>query len=528
MPDPTPPATQTQSPTLAVIVGFNFDQGEPDEALPPLRGMVNDAIAWWRLLRGMGVPGRNVLLITDQPVEALGARLKQEGLGDPDLLSRGLCCARTAGEVRAALEHFAWQLVPLPDPSAFEPAQQFDAALYVGQNPVTTLMFGGPQGAPLADARLLIAWSGHGGAVGAGDGRDTCPALFTPDGDHLSLAGLLLTGTPDDARPRQASGPPKVVAFIGACHTGASLVPSAADQDALQTAGTFGVPTLSASAEVRLAHEFEIDGIWRGAMAWAVTTTLSRFKVNADGSIALSYSELYHRVRALLSAIDVADEPLLFVPVGELNRRILRRPLDHTIGGREAEDGATIEIYPVGGYRITSAPPYPVERGRLYITDAKGRAYPTWSGDSRFPEANALYVIPEKAKGLGDDVFADDFVLRHEPPDAATLSKDREAVARKAPGVKVYRQKPWARAAEGATTDASHAVEPLDKGGAGVTLYFEARDDALWFFADQATPGDKVVPLFAADEALLFKAFPDGQRPKRLSYRFIARDPKVG
>lgn len=527
-----------QTQTFALLFGFDFQSLDCPGHLAPLRGMVNDAIAWWRLLRSTGVSGRNVAIVTDMPTDALADRLRREGLADPDregdraLLERGLFCAHGVGDVYDAVRGFVDRAVEPANPglgrlvSAIETAVDKAVDSDIELDPFSRLTL---QGGPAPGSRLFVAWGGHGTAVDRGWG--SYPAVVTPDGDHLTLADLLVRANAAFDIGREPGDPPRVVAFVGACNSAAALVPH---RGAQQTSDTFGIPTLAASVDGRPATEIEVDGVWRGAMAWAATTVLSRFEPLPGGGVSLTYGELIHRIRNLMAAIDVPDEPLLFVPTGELNRCILRRggAEVEALGHRTAEAGGALEIYPVGGYRITR-PGSTTEIGTLYVTDRDGRPFPR-KAPVAFPHGSGLYFVARGSTGHKhlDAIFDGDFELAPVDADPVALKADAAAAAHRAAHVLAVIQRPWRPAVPGSATDASHRLSVQYPGSDlwhDQAVYFERRTDGLHFFADTASPSTvSVVPLYKRSVRVRFRRFGDTVRPQKLSYRYRAVDVSAG
>lgn len=530
-------ATPLATRTFALLFGFDFQSLHCPGHLAPLRGMVNDAIAWLRLLRSTGVSGRNVALVTDVPVDALAARLEREGVIDPAresdrvLIEQGLFQAHGAADINDAIRAFVDRAIPPANPGLGRLVEAIESAVDgalpsadVALDPFSRLTL---RGGAAPGSRLFIAWGGHGTVIDRGGG--SYPAVLTPDGDHVTLADLLVRANTAFGTDRRPGDPPRVVAFVGACNTAAALVPLEGTQ---QTSDTFGVPTLAASVEGRPATEIEVDGVWRGAMAWAATTVMSRFEPRLEGGISLTYGELIHRMRNLLTAIDVPDEPLLFVPTGELNRPILRRAGAEVeaLGDRRPEAGSALEIYPVGGYRITR-PGSKTEIGMMYVTDRKGRPFPKES-DVAFPHADGLYIVARPAATSASQpvevLLSDDFELTAAGHDAGVLGADVAAAARREPQVLTTIQRPWAAVAPGSATDASHRLDVQYPGSPlwhTQAVYFERRGDALHFFADTASPSTvSVVPLYKRAVRVRFRRFGDTVRPQKLAYRYRAID----
>lgn len=535
---------ETQTPpmatrTYAVLAGFDFQDPRSPGHLAPLRGMVNDAFAWWRLLRSMGVSGRHVAILTDRPRAEIAERLQREGLADPErgsdrvLLEEGLFEVWSADDVERALEAFVERAI-MPVTRSLSTAldavegalQTFGRALRAPTGRLDPFARITIQGGTLPGTRLFVAWSGHGRAVDRGGGP--YPSVFTPNGDHVTLADLLVRANAAFSVDLEPGDPPRVVAFVGACNSATALVPRG---ETLLTSDTFGIPTLAASADGLSASEIEVDGVWRGAMAWAATTVMSRFRPEPGGGISLTYAELIHRMRNLLTAIDVDDEPLLFVPTGELNRSILRRVDDEMLGVRTAEDGQPLEVYPVGGYRVLR-PGEKTELAMLYVTDRDGRPYPKHL-DVKFPHAHGMYLVARATKGVAekhaiDAIFAGDFELTTAGMQTAELSRDLAAVHAGAAHTLAVIQKPWHPAPLGSTTDASHRLDILPAGATmwrAQHVFFERRKDGLHFFADVATPSTvSVVPLYDSSTRIRFRRFGDSTRPQRLKYRYRALD----
>ncbi|MCA9541670.1 MAG: hypothetical protein KC620_22390 [Myxococcales bacterium] len=308
----------------ALLVGFNFDGAPTNPKLPPLKGMVNDVVAAWRLLLGVGLWPEHAILVTDQPTADLEARLKAEGLWRQGL--------------------------------TLKTNEQLDDAVMS----MKRLIDRGEADTPRVATRLLLSWSGHGGVLDKDAQGFAAPAVFPPNGEPCRLLdlldGLLL---PFAGRPTDA--PPPIVAFFNACHT-ANWVKVGRRGDRPVSFDELGVAAFGASTPEAIASEVQIDGHWRTVMSWATTSLLSRFEVDETGGLKLSYAQLYHRMLTLLGAIDVKDEPLMFIPMGETNLAILRGRADLRLDPKQPKPGHGVEIYPTNPFHA-----------RKYDIDAGGK-----------------------------------------------------------------------------------------------------------------------------------------------------------
>lgn len=388
--------TQVSENVTAVLVGFNdYDDDQFD-----LEGTLEDTASWYRLLQRMGVPGRNVAILTNRDAADTAAALGFTGRGDGDPF---LYRVRNPDELFDALEAFGKRG-------------------FAGQGP----------------HRLLLAWSGHGAVVK--NGGTTEPVLYLPDGASVPVFSFLAVTRQVLQMPVEEGFTPgdipRMVAFINACDAGtpatvkgsiSKTVRSRGYQEPqkrsargrMHTIDELGIVAFAASADGEpAAREVQIDGRWRGAMPWAVTSVLSRYEVK-NGRVGISYAELYLRTCQMLDAIGIEARPLMFAPTGETNRHVLRGFGDLEFGPGTPLAGNTLEVYPGLEGKVAH---YTVQVGGkvfgLYITGKKldpkddwgdweeDRNYWSWDdfdADATIEAATPFTLIPKpgnKPSGL--------------------------------------------------------------------------------------------------------------------------------
>lgn len=313
-----------------ILVGFDYWDRDiisrGDVELPVLRGMINDVIAEWRLLRRVGIRPGNAHIVTDAPVEDVKVRLQKADVWHDDL-------------------------------NLFQVLSEDDMVRFL-----STHAFPGLENAAadtIRQYKALLMWSGHGGHEPNDPHR--APSLFMPDGSSLTIAGLLglvkSMWTWIGARPGE---PPPLVAVLNACHTADFNLTPGAGESPLGFAD-LGAVAIAASSTSAVAHEIHVDGVWRSALSWAATTAISRYRSLESGAIALTYDELMYRVRSLMAAIDVPDLPRLFAPQDEANRPILRGFGDLDLIDPDPTDGNPIEIWPTNNIQPGEAWIYDVQ-----------------------------------------------------------------------------------------------------------------------------------------------------------------------
>ncbi len=280
---------------FALLIGID-DYGAYDRSAgfapgtSDLRGAVNDVRLYWRTFQNLGIPPRNVRVLTTP-------RLDAHDLGAPS--------AVTCGEAsRAAIENgLDW----------LRDVVRHDRG-----------------------ARGIVTFCGHG---------DTDPRglLLCPSDVERGLSMAIPFGDVaarlDDRRPGT-----DITLFLDACHAAAGAM-GRSDVRARSLRGAGNVShverrlmrpedvVLAASGPDEPSYEYLLHGAWQGAFTWAVTSLMDRWGVSPNGPyFGLTYRELMQRARRVLSNLAVEQRPIYAGPAEEAQNLVL--------GGRAAEPKA--------------------------------------------------------------------------------------------------------------------------------------------------------------------------------------------
>lgn len=344
----------------ALFIGVN-DYRAFDESLqnPPgtsdLHGSCNDARAFWRVCRELGIRAENMRILTSPPVDP-------EDIGAP---------AECVGEAT-------------------------EAAIVAGVSWLGARL--GGDGRPPG----LLTYSGHGDFIER-EGLVICPSDVT--GADLAHAipfvklERLLAG--HDARAN-------LTVVLDCCHSGA-----AAANPARRRRSLTGRPLpagLKGSAPRLADHELcacgaggsswqaRFSGAFRGAFSWALAAVVEQWKPRIEGTsveLTLSYGELLERAQTLLATLSFDDAPVL----------------------RGRPDVATIPVFhrgPGGAGEATSATPTARRKGGQLNPDSNHTLFTsvsenaTWgiraSGSSATPTRELGYTNDTEYWGL-DSTF---------------------------------------------------------------------------------------------------------------------------
>lgn len=260
----------------ALFIGVNdyrtFDESQHNQpGTSDLHGSRNDAHAFWRVCRELGIPPENLRILTSPAL-------------DPEDLGA------TAAQVGVATEA-----------SILEGIEWLGAAL------------GGSGRAP-----GLLTYSGHGDFV-EGEGLVLCPSDVS--GGNLEHAIAFRTIEQVLARHHATAN---LTVVLDCCHSGV-----AASDPARRVQSLTGRPLPAGlSAQSPLLGDRQIlacepggtswqarfSGVFRGALSWAVSAVLEQWKPRVEGTsveLELSYGELLARTRRLLAALSFEQTPLL-------------------------------------------------------------------------------------------------------------------------------------------------------------------------------------------------------------------------
>lgn len=260
----------------ALFVGVNdyraFDESMGHRAgTSDLHGSLNDARAFWRVCRELGIPPENLLILTSPPLDPAE-------LGAP---------ASSVGEATEAaiVAGVAWLAAQL-----------------------------GGEGRPPG----LLTYSGHGDFV-EGVGLVLCPS---------DVVGANLTHAIPFAKLQRLLADGRATAnltvVLDCCHSGGSAadparrrlsltgrpLPSGLARDAVRLSDR----ELCACKVGESSWQARFSGVFRGAFSWALSAVLEQWKPRIEGTsveLELSYGTLLLRTRQLLAALSFDEEPVL-------------------------------------------------------------------------------------------------------------------------------------------------------------------------------------------------------------------------
>lgn len=345
----------------ALLIGVDdysaFDRARGQElGTHDLPGSRNDARAFWRTCRELGMKPENIRVLVSPPID----HRELDGAGPENV------GPATEAEVVAKV---GWLLEKLAEPSR-------------------------PAG--------LLTWSGH-GDVTVADGLVLCPSDVEPRGEReLSHA---IPFSKINAMIAERGVGDDLTIVLDTCHAGAvqgrkgagaagralSLLGRRASDiaDELTVAGApperdrIGARVLAAARRGEVAYQSVLDGRYRGVFSWAITTAVEQWKVTQDDSGArfdVSYGKLLETARRLVAALWFDQEPeLRGGPAGLADLAVLQR-------GVVVRPGATSDA-PNGRFKTAQLDPgykdwvvYNVmqglnQRGKVLVTRNAGGGY---------------------------------------------------------------------------------------------------------------------------------------------------------
>jgi hypothetical protein len=283
-----------------------------------LPGSVNDARAFYRHCRGLGIRPENIWVLTSPKLSPSDLEMDEQGAG-------GVHTGEATRE--EILDKVAWIAAKLGDESQ-------------------------PTG--------LMTYSGHGDYL-AGDGFVLCPSDVARDGRQGLKNAVSCKELQGIVREHGASA--NLTVLLDACHAGAaratvkdekekgapesrtSLTNRAIKVGMLATdAPAISDRVVTACARDQSAHQSTFSGEDRGAFSWAVGSVLNQWKKVEEGDhvrLTLSYGELVSRADRLLKSLSFHEAPELFgaPQLGEL--AFLQKGLAVIPGATSREPDAT-------------------------------------------------------------------------------------------------------------------------------------------------------------------------------------------
>ncbi|MCA9537705.1 MAG: caspase family protein [Myxococcales bacterium] len=307
----------------ALIIGISDYSSFDATGGRNLPGAIADAIAYWRLVRALGVPPSNIILCTSPrlTVADLGPDAAEASLRDADRET-----------LLAAMQAFGQQLE-------------------------------GAQG-----AKGIAAYIGHGDQDAHG------ASVLCPSDIAQGPAGELQNTLPTDdviARLRGRGQSAELTVFLDTCFAGAEAAPVGTAVRSLRPGRTttavrfdarkLGTVVFTASEGAQPSYEVEVDGGVRGAFSWAVTNLLNRWGVEeteAHGrAFGLSNQGLRDRAQTLIETLRVPQTVRLHASRRQRQRRVGHDFANRVTGDGEPKAAVARQVFPgigskVSGYNI--------------------------------------------------------------------------------------------------------------------------------------------------------------------------------
>lgn len=255
---------------VADYSAFDASIGQP-KGTSDLPGARADALAFYRICTGLGIPAENMRILTSPRLDAEKDGVPAECLGDA-----------THASILSGIEWLASRLGSSSRPPG------------------------------------LFTYAGHGDCP-EGQGLVICPSDTT---------GPNLTGAIPYSQIQSIFEAEKAMAnltsILDTCHSGAATAGMGRSAGSLTRRNlkallAGGVPSLgdrviAACEPAQFAWRGRFSGVGRGALSWAVASTLEQWSPRAQGQsveLDLSYGELLERTKSLLSALSFEQIPVL-------------------------------------------------------------------------------------------------------------------------------------------------------------------------------------------------------------------------
>lgn len=301
---------------------FDASLGQP-AGTSDLPGAGADALAFFRICAGLGIPAGNMRILTSPRLDPEALGVPAECLGDA-----------TRASILGGLEWLAGQLGAAHRPPG------------------------------------LFTYSGHGDRL-EGEGLALCPS----DTVGPNLKGAIPYAQIQAIFEAQRAAA-NLTVVLDTCHSGAaragmgrsagSLSGRALRGLAAEDVPALGDRVIAACKPDQLAWRGRFSGVSRGALSWAVASTLEQWTPRPEGrhvELDLSYGELLDRVHRLLSALDFQQDPVLH-------------------GRRGTSKTPFFHAGPGPGREGTSPDPTAVRAGEQLVPDVKVLLTATWASAS--------------------------------------------------------------------------------------------------------------------------------------------------
>lgn len=320
-----------------------------------LPGSRNDARAFWRTCRQLGMRPENIRVLASPPVD----HRELDGAGPENV------APATEAEILAKL---AW----------------LAESMSRGARPMG-----------------LFTYSGHGDVTGK-QGLVLCPSDAT-----LASDGTIAHAIPFakiNAVIAEHNVGDNLTMVIDACHAGASQVKRGARSDGRQLSlvgrraadvadeltalrapkerDRIGARVLAAARRDQVAYQATLDGRPRGVFSWAITCAMEQWKVASDGSgarLEVSYGKLIETAGRLMSALWFDQTPELRGPEGIADLAVFRAGLVVRPGETSDLPNAalkTAQLDPgMKDYLIYNVTQGLTQRGKVLVTRNAGGGY---------------------------------------------------------------------------------------------------------------------------------------------------------
>jgi hypothetical protein len=298
----------------ALIIGvddysaYDASTGKP-QGRSDLRGSRNDARAFYRLCRSLGMKPERIRVLASPPL-------------DPAELEGAIPENVGPATEASILAGVAWLAESLAQPAR-------------------------PAG--------LLTYSGHGDAR-EGEGLVICPSDVRGEAlDHAVSFGAI------NAILERYGAAENLTVVLDTCHGRGSL----AGRGAALSLGQGGVEersvdlagrVLAACARGGVAFQSKFDGQYRGVFSWAITTAMEQWAVTQEGTsvrLDVSYGKLVETARRLVAGLWFEQTPELRAPASVEKLAVFRRGLvGHPGETSERPTGAFLTAQLDGGYFV--------------------------------------------------------------------------------------------------------------------------------------------------------------------------------
>ena len=321
-----------------------------------LPGSRNDARAFWRLCRRVGIEAANIRVLTSPPIDFH----ELPGAGPENV------APATEAEILAKT---AWL------------AEHLAAPRDGGDRPTG-----------------LFTYSGHGDWL-PGKGLVLCPADVAATGD-ADLVHAVPFHALNELLGRGVAAE-NLTVVLDTCHSGAVGAAGAGDRLTHRRLGSLTgrapaghVPALEQLAgrvlvgarPDQVAYQAVVDGQFRGVFSWALTVAMEQWRVTPEGSgvrLDVSYGKLVETARRVLSALWFEQTPELHGPAGLADLAVFHACREGCLAGHPGDTTVVpngvfkaAELDPgVDNYLIYTITQGGTQIGQVLVTSTEGGGY---------------------------------------------------------------------------------------------------------------------------------------------------------